>query len=53
MIGALADIFGLPMGLLAVGGMLAVAAGASAKVLVTNREVTRHLDRVHLSSRQD
>jgi MFS family permease len=44
MIGALADIFGLPMGLLAVGGMLAIAAGTSAKVLVTNREVTRHVD---------
>jgi MFS family permease len=52
MIGALADIFGLPMGLLAVGGMLAIAAGLSAKVLVTNREATRHLDPVHQSNRR-
>ena len=53
MIGALADVFGLPMGLLAVGGLLAVAAGMSAKVLVTNRAITRGPNPVQLSSRGD
>jgi hypothetical protein len=52
MIGALADVFGVPMGLLAVGGLLAVAAGTSAKVLVTNTEATKRPDPVQLSNRR-
>jgi MFS family permease len=50
-IGALADIFGLPVGLLMVGGLLAVAAGMSLRVLRTNGEVVERRNGAQLSSR--
>jgi MFS family permease len=51
MIGGLADLFGLPLGLSAVGGLLAVAATMSAAVLRPNGEVAERRNGARLSSR--